>query len=267
MDKKIESFYDDRHDIFKKPQTYKNIEFYPLKISEYGYIDFLNKLFMYPKRYYGMKSPEIFKISYLKFILVIIQESFAKKSGIDLEESLIEFLKHITRKKDVGIEYDVRGNSLDKVFIRISIDGEVFSESDFDIMRSLILRQNGISVEYVEEYNEGLESDLEFVNRNKEPYTYKDRVFAFAALNKKTIEEIKDCTLYEMENLLECHGGILSYGLQTIPLTEVDHDKYEFISFLVHLKDKSRYGEIVSDIDEFKKTSTLFKSDAELVKK
>lgn len=266
MDNNLASFYDDRKDVFKEPQSFKGICFYPLKIADYQYIDLFHELFAKPKRYFGLQDPMIFKMSYIKFLLLVLRSKSGYES-LEAEQKIIKFFEHITKNKSVDIEYETKGEGLDRLFITLIIEDIRFNENEFDILRAMILRQNGSSLEYVESYNAELEEDLRWMARKRKPFTFSDRVFALASLLRKTIDEVKNCTLYEMEHMLMSLDAIMAYEIQTIPLTEVDSTKYEIASYIAHLEDKERYSGVVVNTEEFKNRSSLFKSNADLAKK
>lgn len=255
-------FYDDMKDVFKEPQEYKGISFYPLKIKDYSYINKMYMLFAFPKRAHSIKDPVLYKMSYLKFLLLIIGRSF---DDGEIEKDLVDCLKYITH---ADVEIDTYGDTkhLDTFDFKVIIDGVSFPANEFDNIRSIILKQNGTSVEYVEDYNENLEKSLRDYRKHTPSYNFKDRVLSFAVLMGKTIDEIKDCTLYEMEKLLEALGNTLEYKMQVVPLTHVS-EKYKFIPYMTHFEEEDRYSGIKVDIDKFKQDSAFFKSPEELAKK
>jgi hypothetical protein len=258
--------YDDRIDIFKDPQEYRGIKFYPLKIMDYEYTDSLYRLFGYPKKYFSMRDPVIYKMTYLKFLLITIQQSDPYFKDVDVGEELIDFLKYITKKNNIFLDITGTLENINTFDYKIIIDGVSFSANDFDTIREIVLRQNGISVEYIEAYDDRLEESLRFLHRGKPSYTFKDKVFSFAVLVGKTIDEIKNCTLYEMENILESVGSVIAFKMHTIPLTEVSKE-YQLPSYIAHLDNKSRYDEILIGTDSFKQESDYFKSPENLSKK
>lgn len=258
--------HDDRADIFKTPQLYKGIKFYPLKIIDYIYVDKLYRLLGYPKTYFSIRNPVIYKMSYLKFLMLTIQVSDPYFENVSMEQELADFLMYVTKAENVS--FDVVGNldNINTFDYKIIIDGVSFSAGEFDEIRKLILKQSGLSVEYVEAFDEKLEESLKFLHKNQPTYSFKDKVFAFAALLRKTIDEIKDCTLYEMENILESTGSIVTFNMHTIPLTEVKED-YKLPPYIAHLDEKSRYSEILVNTDNFKKEADYFKDPKNLAKK
>lgn len=255
--------YDDMKDVFKEPQEYKGIKFYPLKIRDYSYINKMHMLFAFPKKTHSIKDPVLYKMSYLKFLLLIMSKGLEEG---ELEDDLVDCLKYITHADNVKVDTYGNLDHLETFDFKVIIDDVSFPANEFDNIRAIILRQNGTSVEYIEDYNENLERSL-FEYRKRTPsYNFKDRILSFAALMGRTIGEIKDCTLYEMENLLEALGNTLEYKMQTVPLTHVS-EKYKFVPYMTHFEEKDRYAGIKVNIEEFKQDSSYFKSSEEIAKK
>ena len=194
-------------------------------------------------------------MSYLKFITFVLQ---AQDDEIRIK--LIKFLEFITRKK-VKFLYNGEEDPA-KMLIFIMIDGKKFNELDFKNIREIILEQNGLNIEYFEEYNPRLEENLIVSNLHIE-YNMQDQIFSFASQFGKTIEEIKNCTIYEMKNLLESMAALQEFKMQAIPLTHVG-EEYEFKAYTKHLKNHGRYESILEDVQEFEKKSSYFKSNEEL---
>jgi len=257
MNNEVKQIYKEGSDIFGLPQIYKGIKFHPLKIMDLEYIDKFYELFMYPKISADQQDPTIFKMSYLKFLLSILLPSI--NPGVNPGIKLRDFLE-FTTKEDVSFENTEVG---DNVLITIYIGNSSFNEMEFSNIREIILEQNGSFIEYIEEeYNEQLEKDLKWVHRDSENYTMKDQIFLFASMYSKTIQEIADCTLFQMKYALESMSSFLEFRMQTIPLTNVS-ENYVVKSYIQHNDRKGRYDEVVEDKDEFIKKSPYFKSDNE----
>ena len=67
--------------------------------------------------------------------------------------------------------------------IRILIDGIEISEYEFDEMREIILEQNGLSIEYVEEYHPDLEQKLALLEGGN--LSFEDEVLRFPCSQTK----------------------------------------------------------------------------------
>ena len=259
MTNKFEQIYKKNNDIWGEPQTYKGIKFYPLKISEESEINAFNKLFSYPKSATN-DNPVFYKMSYLKFLIYVLPYLLDKnEEGLDFSEDIKTFLAYVTGTdiEDIALSSRNQEAKIENLIISLFIGEEIFTEADFDIIREIILQQNGSSVEYVEAYRPELEKDLQFAMRNMEKYNFSDQIFSFAALFGKTMEEIKDCTLFQMKNLLDSKGAIESYRMQTIPLTEVGKE-YSVKHYMKNLKIRGRYDEILQTVDEFKEDTSYF---------
>ena len=262
MTNKFEQIYKKNNDIWGQPQEYKKIKFYPLTISEESQINEFNKLFSYPKSATN-DNPVFYKMSYLKFLIYVLPYLLDEnKDNMDFSEDLKTFLAYVTKTNIEDIEFSSRNpdDKIENLIISLFIgeDSEIFTEADFGVIREIILQQNGSSAEYVEAYRPELEKDLQFAMRNMEKYNFSDQIFAFAALFGKTMEEIKDCTLFQMRNLLDSVGAVESYRMQTIPLTEVTKE-YDVKHYIKNLKVRGRYDEILQTVDKFKEDTSYFK--------
>lgn len=266
MNKKLSKTYNKNNDIFGLPQEYRGIKFYPLKIYEEEYVKTFNKLFSYPQVAISLDNPAILKMSYLKFLIYILPYILGENTKNEtFELELKEFLAYVTQTDIEDIEFSSRNKDapVENLVISLFIGEEIFTEADFSNIREIILQQNGSSVEYVESYRPKLEKDLQFALRNVEKYSYGDQIFTFAALLKRTIDEIKDCTLFQMKNLLDSMSAIETYRMQTIPLTHVGKE-YDFKHYMKALKIRGRYDEILQDVNDFKQTTSYFDSEQQI---
>ena len=266
MNDEAKKYYDEDKSIFGLPQLYRGLELYPLKIKDFYYHDLLYSLFSYPQSAVSNKHPEVYKMSYLKFCIYILEIITNPNKEIKtIEEKLKEFMNFITKRRDIEFIRQNKQAEIEDQIITMKVGGKTFVESDFQNIREIILEQNGTSIEYVNEYNEELEKDLEFAYKSTEKYDFKDQVFALGSLLHKSTSEISDYTLYELKNSLESASALQAYLIQTVPLTEVGKD-YTFQSFMKHLKNKRRYEDILEDVEKFKKESSYFKSEQDIAR-
>ena len=266
MNDEAKKYYDEDKSIFGLPQLYRGLELYPLKIKDFYYHDLLYSLFSYPQSAISNKYPEIYKMSYLKFILYVLETITNPIEELKtIEERLQKFMNFITKRRDIVFLRNNPKALVENLIILMKVGGKTFTESDFQNIREIILEQNGTSIEYVDEYNEELEKDLEFAYKTTEKYNFKDQVFALGSLLHKSTSEISDYTLYELKNSLESASALQAYLIQAVPLTEVGKE-YQFQSFMKHLTHKGRYDDVLDDVDKFKKESSYFKSDQDIAK-
>ncbi|WP_459606208.1 hypothetical protein, partial [Enterobacter hormaechei] len=91
------------------------------------------------------------------------------------------------------IEIDsVDALSLPQIKIIISIDDReevVFDESDFDLIRQLILKQNAISIKRIEQYHKDMEEKLIELSKDNPPQSFSDEIFNFASLSGLAIND------------------------------------------------------------------------------
>lgn len=260
MNEQIKKIYSDNNDIWGLPQEYKGIKLYPLKLTDTKYLDQFYHIFSYPKNYIPEKA--VLKMSYLKFLLYVVQPN-SNFAELYIEEIIIEFLKHITKIEEISLDWNPEDNpkTLDDIILKITINNITFYEDDFDNIREIILEQNGLSVDYVEQYRPDLESKLGFLNRGDE-LTLKDKVFTFCALMQKTVDDIKDYTIYQFNSQLERLGILKEFELYK-PLEASGQIKLqngsEIKHYLSHIKKAGRYDGILISKEAYVEHSDIFK--------
>lgn len=261
MNETFEKNYIENNDIWGLPQTYKGVNFFPLKIFESKYIDLMHKVFGLPKKY--IKEPEIKKLTYFKFIIYVVQNSI-NPEGEEIKYNLINLLKHCTQKENIDIIYRIKNDlqMIEDINFYIKIEDIEFDESDFDYIRELILKQNGYSVEYVEQYIPSLEEKLDFVNRNLSDLTFEDQIFSFCALMRKSIDEIKNYTLFQFKSQLDRLMILKEYDIYK-PLESSGAIKLqngeEIRHYLSHIKKSGRYDSILIKKDDYVGKNSIFK--------
>jgi len=256
----IEKIYDSKRDLWGQAQIYKNINFYPIRLKDTHAQNLYYKLFQYPKNFINEK--QIVKASYLKYLLLFIQQSM-NPDGREIQDGLIDFLKLVTQSEKIEIEYKLinipdeqKQDILNRMVITIDIDGIIFTEKDFDIIREIILRQNGLSTKFIEEYNPELERHLQYVNSKFDDLSLEDEVILFSVMMGKNLMEIENYTLYQfrksMERLLLLHNFDL-YSPLEISGQIKSKDGSEIVKhyFSAINKNSGRYSNIMIEKDEF----------------
>ena len=258
--------YDDIKDIWGDPQEFKGVKFYPIKLKEFKYQRMMYGIFGYPKNYIADKT--ILKMSYLKFLLYVVQPSLHKNDGEDIQKDLIEFLKFVTKTEKVTISMkanEVENLTIDDILLVIDIDGEIIYEDELELIREIVLKQNGISIEYIEEYNPDLEEKLRFVNKDIN-FTFEEELFTFCSMLRKTIIEIGEYTLYQFKNHMERLSIYVDFELfkpleVSGQISLKDGKKGEIIKhYLSHIPQGHRYDAILIRKDKYVAESDLFKS-------
>jgi hypothetical protein len=240
--------YEKSNDIFGYPQTYKNIQIYPILVKDKKYLDLFYKIFLYPQ--HTIKIKKLLRLSYLKFYLY---------SGINdkAENDLNSFLKYATKKENIEIKSRTKKNppqDLDDITDTvIDIDEDTINETDFDNLREIILKQNGLSIEYVNAYDEDLESRLRSFN-NSGNFDFYDEIWTLAELMDKNPEEIANMTIFQMEEMLS-RKVILEQYRMIKPLEVSGQIKFKngggIENYLYHKKDKGRYDSILIDANQY----------------
>jgi len=264
----VDSIYKKDNDIFGLPQIYKGIEFHPVKIKEVEIKNKLYMLFFNPKNY--IPDKQVLKTSYLKFLLYLIQGALThSEKDVNVQKELIDFLSYVTKENvEISIEEGVikSDNIFDKVSVHIMIGGKRFSEQDFDNIREIVVRQNGSSVEYIEEYNPELEQKLSFMNRNSSDIDFKDEVFSFCALTGMSEIQAGEETLYQFKHRFEREMIIKDYNLfKPLEISGQISSKSGneiFKHYLSHIPEQQRrYGSILIEKNKFLEQSGLGHAD------
>lgn len=261
----VKQYYNESNDIWGYPQKYKNVDIYPLKLKDLQYINTFYQLFLYPKNY--IPDKQIIKMSYLKFLLSVIQSNIdPEKNNIDLSKNLIDFLKFITKKENIKYAYNITEgieDPLTAINIKVIIDDIEFTEMDIDNLREMILEQNGMWIEYIEDYNPGLEEKLKFMNRSSNGIDFKDELFVYSSLMNVPIQQLEDITLYQFKNQLERLVMIMDYEL--IKPLEISgqiksKDGSEIVKhYFTHSIRNGRYSSIMMSENAFFKNSGIEK--------
>lgn len=267
----IEKIYNFKNDLWGLPQEFRGIKFFPMKLKDVHAQDLYYKLFQFPKNFISQK--DVIKSSYLKYLLLFIQQS-KNPDGREIQDGLIEFLKIITRCESVLVKttaLDIPGDLLHRLVITIGIDEVNFSENDFDIIREIILRQNGLSTKYIEEYNPELEKFLGFVNNKFDRLTFEDEITLFSVMMQKSFSEIEDYTIYQfrksLERLLLVHNFDLYSPLEVSGQIK-SKDGSEIIKhYFSPLNESSgRYSSILIEKNKFLETNPFLPNEDGIIR-
>jgi hypothetical protein len=208
-------------------------------------------LFSIPKNY--IQEKKILKMSYMKYLLVVIQHGM-KNSNVDLVMELTSFLRYVTHQDQILILSNSTDDTIEGLRLKLQIKDVEFTEYEFDNIREILLAQNGLNVEYIEEYNPELEEKLMFLNKGSENITFEEEVFSFASLLKKTIFEIQDYTVYQFKKHFERTLMVYNYELYK-PLEVSGQIKLKegnsIQDYLSHVENKRRYSTILLAKDKY----------------
>ncbi len=268
MNSIVSQYYNTDNDIWGLPQIYKGIEFHPIKIKETKLKEKMHKIFSYPKSH--IADRDILRMSYLKFLLYAL---YINSAEFVIEDEILSFLKAITKRDNITYEYKEcpeQEDIFDKVSIFINIDGQRFTEDDFNNIREIVLEQNGSSIEYVEEYNPELEKKLAFMQRNLEDMDFKDEIFSFCALTGLSEIEAGEKTLYQFKCRFEREMMIKEYSLfkplEVSGQISAKNGKDElFKHYLRHIGKSGRYDSIFMDQQKFLDDSGLSNPNSEIL--
>ena len=258
MDDKIKKLYDERNDLWGFPQTYKGVQFYPILLKDTQVQKLFYHIFQYPKSY--IPNKKILKMSYLKYLLYAIEYSIEPK-GDAIRKGLTEILKYSTKKEKVEFKFtrlDIPGDDIDdidRLSITLHIGDVHFTEQDFDIIREIILKQNGMSVEYVEEFNVELEERLKFSGNDLGDVSFEEQIVTFCCLLRCTVHDILDYTIYQFkihfERLMMLANYELYAPLETSGAISTKTGEKITTHFMMHIGKKGRYSSILIPADKF----------------
>jgi hypothetical protein len=253
MDKRLEKIYKTDLDIWGLPQVYKEVKFYPIKLVDVYAQELFYKIFQYPKNYIPEKK--ILKMSYLKYLLYIVQGS-VDIDGSQISNGLLEFLKYVTKEDDIKYNYFYNNGEdfFENLILEVIIGGKKFTEQDFDIIRGIILQQNGLSIEYVEEFDPSLEKLLAYSHAGASDMTLEDQICTFATMNQMPINAVENYTLYQFKKHFIRSAMFIDYTLFS-PLEtsgQIKSKTGEKIvkNYMEHMHDRSRYDSILIPQDE-----------------
>ena len=256
----LQKIYDEGKDVFGHPQEYNGLKIYPIKLKDVKYQKLFYEIFTHPKNY--IPNKEILKSSYLKFAIYVLQGN-TNPDGNDIYDGIIDFVSYITKEK-VSIEFaHTNLEGLASIKLQIRIGDSVFSEEEFDNIREIFLEQNGLSIDYIEEYNPELEENLAFMNRKSEGIEFQDEIFTFCVVMKIGLKDIEEYSLYQFKNLWEKLIVLKEYDLYK-PLiasgqVEIKGGK-EVKHYLYRSVKTGRYDSIKMDVEDFMENSDVIKA-------
>ncbi len=234
------------NNVFGKPTLYKNINIYPVKLTHAQ--EFYNsiQILLIPKNKF--KEIEIIKMSYLRFLLVLIYQGHP-----NIMESL-QSLLHLTLKAE---SIDFRENKSGKLILLVNDKYEI-TEKDFDKIKKIIFEQNLITVDdeiLDEELERKIKEAREFLQkRNTKIANLEQQIVAYHCAFTMPYEEIEKLTIYQF------HKGIERMTL----IKTADVIQNAKFSGMVSFKDESNLPNWLSHIDEeFDKNSDVLMSKSE----
>lgn len=250
MKEELVKIYNEGNDIFGYPQEYKGLLLYPIKIKDTKFRTLLYQLFAQPKLY--IPNREVLKSSYLKFLIYVVQSSIKNE---DICQNLIAFMEYATQIKEIALQYkEVPGKEgLDSVILQLKIGEKIITEEEFDDIREIVLQQNGLTIDYVEEYNPELEAHLSFTLKNSTDITFEDEVFTFCAMMNVTMKDIENYTVYQFRQHFEKLLVLKEYDLYKPLLVsgQITLKTGEIKPYLYHSTRGGRYDSIKMDVGKF----------------
>jgi hypothetical protein len=253
MKENLKQLYNEGNDIFGYPQEYKTLKLKPIKLKDTKYHTLLYQVFGHPKMY--IVNKDILKASYLKFIVYVVQMNI-DENGSQMVTWISDLLEYITGLP-CSIEYlQTGGEGFNSVKLQFRFgDDIIILEEEFDDLREIILQQNGISIDYIEDYRPDLEESLAFTQRDNEGITLSDEIFTFCSLMKMSIKEVEEYTLHQFKLQMEKLLVLKEYDLYQplIVSGQVTLKKGNLKHYFYKSEKTGRYDSIMISKDEFLK--------------
>lgn len=243
----------------REPQTYKELELYPILALDIDIYEIFLETMCIPKEY--IPSREVLRMSYLKYVLFFIQ-GYANVGVSDnskkqlFKDKLTCLLEYITRQpvNIVQMIDNVSSNDIEFHY-EIYIKNKIYYEHDFDQIREIILEQNGQSLEYIESFNVELEESLKILNNSRKGTPLTDRVLIYSALSHVDISEIAKWTFTEFETkegVLRAYEEWRIYRpLEASGQIELKGKDKIKSPFEIDEKQRDRYSSILIRADDF----------------
>jgi hypothetical protein len=251
--------YDPGLDIFGYAQEYRGIKLYPILLKDIKYQKIFYEVMCRPKLYLADRT--ILKSSYLKFLIYIVQSTI-NYEGHEILDDLLDFLKYIT-KKEVSISYrEIGGEGLESIELQLIVDGQKLNEYEFEDIREIVLEQNGLSISYIEDYSPAMEEHLQFYNRKSEDLSLQDEIFTFCALQKMSVKELENYTIFQFKNSMEKVLVLKEFDLYKPLLVsgQIELKSGEIKNYLYRSMKNGRYDSIKVDVDDFVQNSDVIKA-------
>jgi hypothetical protein len=253
MNQTAASYYVEENDIWGLPQKFKDLVLYPITIGQVELKTLLYKIFCHPKNY--IPDAQIVRMSYLKFLVYAVQSTI-KDGDEGVDGWLSTFFKGVCRTDNAVLRWEKRdgvpASAFDSVQFFLVVNGVSYTERDFKHIREIVLQQNGLSIEYVEDYKPDLEEMLHAIPNEMTGAQFKDEVTTFCALNRCLIDDIKDYTLVQFHEHFQRLLMLQTYELcKPVEWTSPTKIKNPVPHYFTPLKRQGRYDSILIEKDKY----------------
>lgn len=256
----LKGIYKADNDIWGLPQSYLGLTIHPILITDKRTEQLFHRYICVPKRY--IQDADILRMSYLKFLTLVVSVSI----GIAIEkvfDEICELLSSVTKvpKEEISVDIKTKESAMSfrDVYIQVKLGDTIIDESDFDILREILLIQNGLSLRFIEDYDPVLEEKL-LVKAGQDKTEDEDRILVFASLLGKTIDEVKNYTLYQFKHHYQRIVAIEDFRMyKPLEISSGAASKGSKIKGYYSMeKQQGRYDSILLDKDKFVQDSGLF---------
>ena len=257
---------------------------HPLYLQDEIQYNIIHKLLTFNQT--AIPDVQIIKSSYLKFLLFGLPKLKDFQESIKLpvkgneypnevymkwvREVFLRTLLHIVNASDEGcikLDYDSPENIKridllelkDIQNIKITIeDGDfifTINENEFEGLKSRILEQNGIDIDYIMQYDKDLELYKQIKYQNQDTATFDEQVDAFCVYMHKLPREIgQSVTFYNFNKLFSRQDVKLTYEILQPLLSSGQismKDGHKIKHWAEHIPKSGRYDDVLMSKEEF----------------
>lgn len=239
------------------PIPYKNLTFYPFQVDLYILFDMLSESLVLPQKTTG--DIKAITMSYLDYLVYLAQEKGKQQYLFQLGELLALSLKLKPSDTFNGHNvYDITIFKNDNSKNILRIEGKDFDSHDFDIIRKILVEQNGLELPDEETHPDIVQawksvSEYKRKQQNIHPCKLEDQINVIVAKTGYKRSEVLEMTIRSFKKLLERIDKVMHYEMYTLLSPMLD--KNTKIPYYLE-GDKSRlekYSEAFTDEEEFKK--------------
>ncbi len=267
----LENNYDSFANSFGDPQEFGSDKIYPIKIYPKSIFEegmsYLSLLDINKNVY---EDIEVLKSSYLRFLIYhypyeVYDKDEKLREKISQEEfvntfrfRIISMISYFTKADMKNIRIFAKTNAKGRIKIVWEVNDVEHSESDFEVFRKIVLKQNDVPIAEFDIYDSGLQSALDEAKQVNSSNGLKT-----AGLERQIIlchietgisySEIKEYTWYQFKIGMESIGVLLDYKyyrpLEVSGSIKLKSGKYKH--WLQNPSNQGKYSDVMIERDNF----------------
>ena len=244
---------DDKFLIFDKPYEYKNIKIYPITVEDY--LEFgvcINCLLLEKNR---TDDIQVIKMPYIDWLFWIADQDINSKIFIDMLNCLLQLS---LRDQDFSFYKDEKG----KIFFNIDENQERYYSKDFDQIKKIICKQNGIDDSEIildETLEKALKEAQEYHDKhnNSKMADFEEQMIAYHIYTGYDYEKIYSLPIRKFNKGMARMQMLESFRIyKGAELSGMVKFKEDVQYWLEHIEPKGRFDNLVIK-DADKKISEL----------